>query len=196
MAKISCEKGHYYDPEKHTLCPYCGIQIDDFEINYKETGQKKDPDYGATMPKNGFNPKEVGKTMPKENINDDAFKTVAMGMTDSKENELVVGWLVCLDGENKGKDYKILIGRNRIGRDHTNEIIIDSDMAISRDEHSCVIYDPVGNNYYLVQGRGRGLCYVNEKLLISELLLKPYDKIKIGNTELMFIPLCSEQFKW
>ena len=26
MAWVRCDKGHYYDDERHSLCPYCGVQ--------------------------------------------------------------------------------------------------------------------------------------------------------------------------
>ncbi|MCP4663488.1 MAG: hypothetical protein GY856_49515, partial [bacterium] len=34
-----CENGHYYESDKHSSCPYCGVPIDDLPA----TDRKRDP---------------------------------------------------------------------------------------------------------------------------------------------------------
>jgi hypothetical protein len=32
MSMIRCKNGHYYESDKHTQCPYCGVQNVDFMV--------------------------------------------------------------------------------------------------------------------------------------------------------------------
>lgn len=216
MSKVCCSKGHYYDPTKHTTCPYCGVAIDDFQVH---TSSSSNP-YGNTMPQaggyidsigktmpqgfsgpdsnlQGFVPDPIGRTMPKDMPNQvDNFKTVAMGVASSSEIEPVAGWLICTNGKLRGKDFRILAGRNKIGRDASNDICLPTDNTLSREEHANIIYDPVNNKFYVTQGSSRGLVYVNDQLVISDAQMQNYDRIKLGNVELVFIALCDEKFRW
>lgn len=207
MSKICCSKGHYYDPTRHTSCPYCGVAIDDFQVHspsggnpYGNTtpqgGGYSDP-VGKTMPQGFSSPEPIGKTMPKDMpVQTDSFKTVAMGVPTNSEIEPVVGWLICINGKLKGKDFKILAGRNKIGREASNDISLPTDNTISREEHANIIYDPRSNKFYITQGSSRGLVYLNDNLVISDAILQDYDKIKLGNVELVFIAFCDEKFTW
>lgn len=197
MSKVCCSKGHYYDPTKHTTCPYCGVAIDDFQV-FTPSGSNSGfgDQIGKTMPQ-GFTPDPIGRTMPKDMPNQvDQFKTVAMGVPSSSEIEPVAGWLICTNGKLRGKDFRILAGRNKIGRDASNDICLSTDNTVSREEHANIIYDPVNNKFYVTQGSSRGLVYVNELLVISDAQLVNYDKIKLGNVELVFVALCNEKFSW
>jgi pSer/pThr/pTyr-binding forkhead associated (FHA) protein len=179
MEKIKCKNGHYYDPDKHTSCPYCGIDIADFAINRAS----HIADY-----QNHSDVEAYGKTIPIQDIIIEKPKEI--------KTEPVVGWLVVLSEKNKGKDYRILSGRNKIGRGETNEISLYHDEDVSLMEHANIIYEPSSNNFYLTLGGGRGLIYLNDQLLLAETKLKKEDHIKIGKTELVFIPFCTETFCW
>jgi hypothetical protein len=50
---------------------------------------------------------------------------------------------------------------------------------------------------YLAQpGSSKELFYVNDKLVLNPIELKAMDQLSIGDTKLMFVPLCSEKFHW
>jgi FHA domain. len=107
----------------------------------------------------------------------------------------VVGWLVCVEGASKGRDYQIMSGQNTIGRGQTN-ISIKGDDSISREKHAVVIYDSKHNRFFIQGGDGRDLVYVNDVAILAVTELHAYDSIEIGKSRLLFIPFCGEEFKW
>ena len=64
----------------------------------------------------------------------------------------VVGWLVCTDGVEKGRDYRLVSGRNFIGRAYQMDVSIPDDKGISRENHCSVVYDPKTKKFCLVPG--------------------------------------------
>lgn len=173
MEKIICKNGHSYDPEKHTNCPYCGIDINDFIINR----ESHTANYS-----NQNDVESYGKTLP--------LQDYLAGKQAEEKAQPVVGWIVEISGKNRGRDYRILTGRNRIGRVAANEIVLDYDEAIEQIEHANILYDPNKNCFYLAIGGGRGLVYLNGELISSKVELKTNDHILVGKTEFVFIPFC------
>ena len=110
--------------------------------------------------------------------------------------EPVVGWLVCVEGKNKGRDYRIHAENNFIGRDLGMDIAISDDEAVSRHNHAIVSYDTRDNAYYFAQGTGRSIVRVNGKAMLSTAQLAANDQIEIGGTKLVFVPLRGEGFDW
>ncbi len=108
----------------------------------------------------------------------------------------VVGWLVVVEGEERGRDFRVIPGINNIGRDSANDIAIDTgDLEISRDKHSIIEFDVKNSKFYLE--RGTTATYLNDNRVGgdgSELVLG--DIIEIGATKLKFIPFCSSEYCW
>lgn len=180
MEKITCKKGHLYDPEKHSSCPYCGIDIDDFVINI--------PTHSANYSHSKNEAEKYGKTIPMTGY-----------LEESKKEEViepVVAWVIIMSGQKRGMDYRIVSGRNKLGREITNDICISHDNSISAQEHANIIYDPNSKTFYIALGSGRGLAYLNGHLVMAEEVLKANDKIRIGSTEMLFVPLCNSEFNW
>ncbi len=110
--------------------------------------------------------------------------------------EPVVGWLVCTDGPDKGRDYRIISQRNFIGRSEKMDIAISGDDTISREGHAIISYNPKKNSFTIYPGESRGIVYLNDDEVVSAIELKSYDVIELGQTKLMFIPFCGEKFQW
>ena len=108
----------------------------------------------------------------------------------------VVGWLVCIDGPQRGRDYRIHSERNLIGRSPDMDICIAGDETISRRSHAIISFEPKRGTFRLSAGDGRGLVYLNDEPVESPAKLMPYGVIELGQTKLMFIPFCGEQFNW
>jgi len=108
----------------------------------------------------------------------------------------VVGWLVCIEGEDRGRDYRLHSERNFIGRSEKMDVCIRGDETISRENHAVISFNPRNNAFKLQPGDGRGLVYLNGEDLDVPLPLEPYDVLELGQTRLMFIPFCGERFKW
>ena len=108
-----------------------------------------------------------------------------------------VGWLVVIKGPGQGNVAAIGNGSNSVGRDTNDRIRIDfGDETISRRGHSTITYDPRGKKFYLQHGAGKNLTYLEGDPVLAPTELPGFSHITIGNTELLFVPLCCEQFDW
>jgi hypothetical protein len=108
----------------------------------------------------------------------------------------VVGWLVCVEGPEKGRDYRIRAERNFIGRSPHMDIAITGDDAISRENHAVVTFNPKNGIFRIAPGESRGLIYLNDEEVLTPVVLNAYDKVEIGATKLTFVPFCGERFQW
>lgn len=107
----------------------------------------------------------------------------------------VVGWLIALAGSNKGKDYKIFIGANSIGRNRTNRISIE-DSQISSEDHAIIFYNNRDNSFTINHDEGKNLTYINGKAVYESTQLKSYDEVEFGDSKYLFVILCNDKFKW
>jgi pSer/pThr/pTyr-binding forkhead associated (FHA) protein len=58
------------------------------------------------------------------------------------------------------------------------------------------VYEPRGGTFYIKEGKGENLTYVNEKVVLQPRELNRGDRIQIGETTLLFVPLCDDSFRW
>lgn len=177
-----CENGHFYDELRFPVCPYC----------------RKSPGVGSTV---AVTPPqmEVGKTVAVDlsavpGVVDEN-KTVGFISTDTGKTP-PVGFVICISGPMKGSDFKILPGRNLIGRGDKVDIALKDDPAVSRDGHCVISYDHKHNSFIIAPGIGHGLTYLNDSPVETARGINSHDIIEIGNSRLIFLPLCDEHFKW
>lgn len=139
--------------------------------NYVAAGFRGDnQDYGATRP----------------------LETAPAGATVQRP---VTGWLVCIDGPEKGKDYRIHADHNYIGRGSNMDICIN-DNTVSRVNHAILAHDPRSNIFYFAPAAGTTLVRHNGKVILSTVELAPKDKLEIGKGTFLFVPLCGDDFAW
>ena len=112
------------------------------------------------------------------------------------DHALTAGWLICIKGVNKGRDYKIHIGRNTSGSGEENSIAVLGDNAVSKAEQVIIIYNPENNRFFAWAGSSQPSSYLNGKLLLDKTEVKKNDVLELGNTRLMLIPCCDENFDW
>jgi hypothetical protein len=127
---------------------------------------------------------------------DDYDDEVTQGYFGTGAIEPVVGWLVCIEGENKGESYELQVGNNFIGRSSLMDVVILDDKKISRDKHAMIVYDPDGGNFLVLPGESKGLSYLNHELILQAKNLKTYDEIKLGDSTLLFVAFCGDKFSW
>jgi len=154
---------------------------------------------GATMPSggNGGSTASVDEEWAKTEPMDDG-KTEVAGMFDlqGKMVSPTVGWLICIKGPCKGEDFHLHTGWNYIGRGHENEINIP-DPKVDRTNMAKIAYDNRGRIFVIAPGDNtRNLTYWDGKPLLMPTPINAYDVITVGDTDLMFIPLCGEHFAW
>ena len=126
-------------------------------------------------------------------VDQDDVKTISVYGSLAK---VPVGWLIAIEGNDLGTDYRIVDGKNLIGRDPNMNISIQKDKSVSRDTHTVILYDAEGHDFYLLPNEGKGTVHLNKQIALSPTKLHKGDKIKIGNTLLYFLPLCDEDFDW
>lgn len=195
-----CSKGHWYDANVNKECPHCkqagerlGIQLNDLEEDDKTISLAEvDLSQGAELG-NIINTSAIQVNGGLSNEDDD--KTIAFGFFGAAKTSPVAGWLICMTGTERGKDYRLHAGKNFIGRSTSMDVLLVDDKTIARDKHCSVIYDPKGNVFY-VSSEGGNPVYLNGKMLDSSLQIQEGDEITVGKTNLMFIPFCREGRIW
>lgn len=189
MAVTRCAKGHYYDSEKFSRCPLCGVQID-FGGAFSNSGSSKEERTIA------FSQSEQtgGFYGDRNNYPDDEQKTIGIN-TDSRGNDFVTGWIVCVEGPEKGRDHRLYHGFNRIGRGYGMQISIESDPTITRKNQCAIVYDSRSNTFFLSPEEGNSVT-LNGKYLTSPAEIRRGDLISIGQGTYEFVPFCREGRVW
>ncbi|MEI6414246.1 MAG: FHA domain-containing protein [Pseudomonadota bacterium] len=186
---ISCGKGHFYNDEAHSGCPFCGVPLDLGAT--RPLGGSVTPDQGTT---------KAGKTQsagsPAGRGGRDVGETRHLWADKMGGIDPVVGWLVCVEGPDRGRDYRIHAERNFIGRAPAMDIAITGDPAISRENHAVISYNPKKHTFRIAPGDSRGMVYLNGDEVLSATPLVPYDLIELGGSKLQFVPFCGERFTW
>lgn len=137
-------------------------------------------------------PADVIREYPKR---EESSKTVAI-YSDLSNDEPVVGWLVCVKGTSFGQSFNLIAGKNTIGRSLQMDVDLVSEESVSRNTHAIIIYEPKKRQFILKAGDSSGLTYLNDELVLDHLIIKAYDKIQLGECEMIFVPFCNEKFTW
>lgn len=186
MTYKECANGHIYDEKLHVQCPYCNGNDTQIIFGRSEVGVTVAPmTYSFDVRDNVRN--DVGQG--------DLGKTVGV-FEKIVSKEPVVGWFVCIDGADKGKDYRILAKNNTIGRSEKMDICILNDYTISGENYANIFYDAKNNDFHLIPGEQSNNIYIGEQPVYVPIKLNANDIINMGKTKLMFIPLCNDRFKW
>ena len=171
-----CDNGHFYDEARFDQCPYCVPSSAGKTVAATPTPA-------------------AGKTMPFQPQGGNDGKTVGV-MKKSLGIDPVVGFVVCVDGPQKGESFTLVSGRNFVGRGASMDVALTEDDTVSRENHALISYDAKGNSFMLSPGMGRGITYLNGAQIESAVILAAYDKIEVGSSALLFLPLCGERFRW
>lgn len=190
MKLTRCNQGHFFDADKYTSCPHCNSAV-----AQDKTLASEPPKMPTTPPPQKPAPVKKAEPSLKSQV-DDVQKTVGMFSVDKSAKQPVAGWLVCVEGAHLGEDFRIVMGRNFLGRAGNMDIILAKDNMVSRDKHAIIVYEPKGNLFIIQAGESKELFYLNDKVVLSPTELKAYDVIKIGASKLLFVPFCSASFNW
>lgn len=204
-----CSNGHWYDTSVNKACPHCkqkseklsirlnDVDEDEHTISIAEADISLGEQLGAIIGTSVNSRFPGGDLMERKNsIQDfDDEKTISFGFFGIAAVSPVVGWLICMSGTERGKDYRLHAGKNFIGRSTSMDVILIDDKSISREKHCSVIYDPKGNSFY-VSAESGNISYLNAHLVEDSAMLKEGDVITIGKTDLLFIPFCREGRTW
>lgn len=203
MKLLRCNAGHYYDSDTFDVCPHCVEGDMSATIESVTIASRPSAALDMTAPTSATGWAHVpqnsdpGVTVPLDRssmVDNDA--TVGVYTRKGASIQPVAGWLVCVKGPSLGRDYRIVSGRNSIGRDASNPISIAEDRSVSRTKHAIVTYDPHSNSFFVQPGESSEMCYVNGKVVLDSIPLKADDMLTVGSTQLLFLPCCTEKFSW
>jgi len=193
-----CNNGHFYNPAKFSSCPHCGVAGIDIGPT-KPLGQAI-----AATPIARHPGAAEGPTTPIHRAGGNSGEQATVGWYPSRMQEQgadhrvdpIVGWLVCAEGPDRGRDFRIKAEKNFVGRSTEMDICISGDPRISRDNHAIVAFDPRNAEFRLYAGDARGLVYLNGRMVDAPMVLQAFDTIELGDSKLLFVPFCGERFRW
>ncbi len=162
MAKF-CNNGHQME-DSWTDCPYC------IRTGYRvaSTGSA-----GKTRP-------DIGETRPDDKPKNQLEKTV---MLAALKRSPVVGWLVVLNGAQKGDDFRLREGKNTLGTARDVEVAL-RDPTVSQ-KHASIHYKD--GEFLLTDLDSTNGTFVNDgQQGISRVQLRDSDTIRVGETSLKF----------
>ena len=218
-----CKNGHSYDPSITPECPECASlaghtvplggganyapQGMGHTIPLDNSGWGAPDNYGKTQPIVGdtvaVNPQQPSSWADQSNYETAGYAQDTYGVTlpvGAATAEMairpVTGWLVCVRGPEKGKDYRLHADMNYIGRSRGNDVVLASDPTVSRDRHAMVAYDNRDRIFYFAPANGSSLVRKNGRPVLSTVDLKLGDELEIGEGIYRFVPLCGEDFEW
>lgn len=166
-----CDNGHFFDPDRHHACPFCAVT-------------------GIDVPTTRPAPPDAAGPVDLDDL-------ATVGLVQKQTGiDPVVGWLVCVAGPERGRDHRLRVGFNHIGRAREMDICLARDETVSRQKHAAVIYDDRHNQFRVAPGEGRDLVYLNGDAVYAPTVLNAYDLLEVGQTKLSFVPLCGERFRW
>jgi hypothetical protein len=113
----------------------------------------------------------------------------------------VAGWVVIIRGAGKGTSLPLGYGSNAIGCARGQRVRLDfGDTQISRENHAVITYEPRGRVFYLQNGSGINLTYLEEGEssipVLAPVVLTSGQCIQVGSTTLKFVALCGKDFDW
>ena len=174
-----CVKNHYFNASLHNVCPICGSPA----VGGRPGGYPP-----AAPPPNAWN-------APAGGVNPYGAPAAAAEPPAPARVDPVVGWLVCIEGPRRGTSWNLHTGYNHIGGEGS-DVNIQGGGQISREKHATVAYYDKNRTYYVGPAEGRNIIELNGEPVFGSTQLSNRDIIKIGDTRLMFVPLCGEDFNW
>ncbi|MBR5416663.1 MAG: hypothetical protein IK109_01380 [Clostridiales bacterium] len=159
--------------------------------------QESVPDFPATDPVDEI-PVDAPSPIIEEPKPVDPNATVAMTESDMDFIPRVHAraFLVGIDGPMTGASYVFQESRAIIGRQKNYEIALFRDNSVSRSPHAILTYNKDALRYAVAPGDVDKKVSVNGAFITEETELKLYDVIGVGQSRLLFIPVCSEKFAW
>jgi hypothetical protein len=221
MGMIRCKADeHYFDDSKYQACPYCRDAITSrgtargqdeptqrsparsADENTRRAAGERSPDEATRrMPSSKWATENSHRPSQRKQEPSTVLISGRKDSTPAAEALTVaaptVGWLVIVDGPGKGADLAIRAGQNRIGRSRKMDLVLDyGDSAISSENHALLVFDYQNNSFFIRHGEGKNLTYLNDQPVLETRPLSGFDRIKLGSTQLLFVPFCGERFSW
>lgn len=104
-----------------------------------------------------------------------------------------VGWLVCTQPPRQGMDFRLRPGRNLLGSGPEAQILIP---WLTDGGEAVICYDEELKLFSFGPRSGTPPVQVNGKTIQDAVILHSGDRLTVGGTALLFVPLCGKDFHW
>ncbi|MCA1826213.1 MAG: FHA domain-containing protein [Myxococcales bacterium] len=162
-----CPNGHVMHPS-WDQCPYC------LEM---QQAMMAGGGGGGGMPM----PPAMGQGTAMINLGDVGAVAGEKGRGSTDKNREVCGWMVALNGQHKGEDFRLRVGKNVIGTAADCDIVL-SDKKLSR-KHATIRYE--GGEFQIADLDSSNGTFVNDEKVQKHDLIDN-DIIKLGDIEFEF----------
>lgn len=165
-------------------------------VPYQQREPQSQPPYQQTPPYSQPPYQRIQMNIP---IHSGASDSETVYFSKSFSNEPVAGWLVCVFGEDKGHYFRVPTQKATIGRSDDNKFKINlNDKKISRKHPiGTIVYDDnLYQFYFIAETSGNLMPYINGQPVMTQMRLKDYDELRIGDTVLLFRTFCSDENIW
>lgn len=201
MNLTKCNNGHFYDADRYfDGCPHCqgaspaGATVTmpiDVDVTVPDTGSGILADPPVTL---GGAVKET--TTASTPVNDEQKTIGIFNIPTEGSVAPVVGWLVCVKGVHYGEDFRLVAGRNFVGRNSSMEVCLSKDNSISREKHLIIVFEPKQNTFILQPGDSKELSYLNDEVILQAKVMQAGDSLVMGNSQFVFVPFCTSEISW
>ena len=110
------------------------------------------------------------------------------------QKKKVIGWLVCVGGEEIGSDYRLVSGYNWVGKREDMDIRIEED-SIADHHHCAIVYDEKHNTAFLLPQEEYPVSH-NDEIISEPVSISDQDKIGIGQLVFCFVAFCKGERTW
>lgn len=172
MKLTKCASGHFYDADKYPECPYCNTDLQTDSSIVRSGAPETETE----------TPADSAEAAP-------AIPAAAPAGP-------VAGWLVVLDGQAKGRDLRLGVGRTFLGLDADGAPVTLSADAPLGLRQAVLVYDGEAKTYTLLPGSSQELCYLEGEALLAPQELAGDETLRLGTATLKFVPFCGPDFSW
>ncbi|MCR5105632.1 MAG: hypothetical protein K6B68_14450 [Eubacterium sp.] len=190
MNVTKCVNGHYYDSDRFGQCPHCNEQINNNEPAVRIKLPNMNVGVGKT-PITRQGTEDVGETIPYLDMDfaetmlkmQDSNNAPAMTRTYKQEEQpqaaerLIMGWLVGIEGEDRGKFYPIY-----------NEINYIAGVCVVFNEKLYRIFIDLPGSSTSVD--------LNSRKLVENEYIYHHDKVRFKGNTYLVVEVCREGFTW
>ena len=170
------------------------------EVTQPTPAPQPTPQTEAPQADTSFAMPETTPAAPSEQTEADADKETTDLIVETSEDEQTeevyagktTGWLVALSGAHYGESFELKSGSNTLGAVNA-AITLNGDDSIS-GIHAEVSFDSKKNAFFAKPCEGS--LFINDQPVDESVCLKAYDQLTLGQTKLLFFPLCGEDFSW
>jgi len=202
MARVKCPNKHLYDDKYYHYCPLCSVDVDlnaikdSVAVQLEETAGPYDEDLsgGSDVPviKQRRNTENQYDYVAHKNDSSCNTAPKTVGYFRVRETDPVVGWIVCMNKDMRGTDFRLVEGRNILSNKG------DADICLPEMKDGsggmAIMYDAVNVCFYIQSGSSDVL--VNGEPVEEAAMLQGECVIDVDGYNLVFVPFCGPGKTW